>query len=414
MTVSPTLGITPINTAPISQFGAAASAQLQQFGAQLRDDITTIQGNEQLKNMAQQLQGANPNSMDGSFASQMTQAISQNPLGAHTPAGISILAQLGNAHTNYVQSSLLGQKLNAYKPLPGTSDLFSPGTGDVQQTGATPLRPTRPVVVGKGAGGVYDPNTGAFQSADDLGIPQNSPGKWKLNGGVMYNDTTGEQKDVTPFIKDNWNPVLNGDGSVSHYLNKSTGEVKLPEDMGAPATTPKPITLGPGAEAIQGGTVIGTNPKADSTQTRSNPAGAKLIDQHQKDVDSASDALADAATTFGIEDAKKQKSDAGKWGSGYDADKWNAAKTNLTRAQRNAQTAQQIFTRDQAYLNSPSGLNSQSSPLSAVPAIGNSFSGASSVPNQTIDRARAAIAAGASRQSVIDRLKEKGIDTTGL
>lgn len=366
MNISPTLGITPINTAPISQFGAAASAQLQQFGAQLRDDITTIQGNEQLKNMAQQLQGVDPTDLSGNFPSQMTQAIASNPLGAHTPAGISILSTLGNAHQGAIQQAIWGQRIAGNLAVTGMKT-------DASQANANTNANAKETAAGINKGEInFAPNPGDPSAPPSLQVnPNQGQGKWAVRDGTLYNDTTGENYSVSKL--GDWVPQVNSDGSVKQMRNKTTGEFQPIENFGGTPSGPKPITLGSGAEALQGGTVIGSNPKADSTQTRSNPAGAKLIDQHQKDVDSASDALADAATTFGIEDAKKQKYDAGKWRSGYDPDQWTSAKVTLDRAQRNAATAQQIFARDQEYLKSPS------SPLSSVPAIGNSFSGVSSV-----------------------------------
>jgi len=182
MTISPTLGITPIDTAPIMRFGDAASQQLQQLGQQLRNDITTIQTNRQLQDFAQALPtDVDPNN-NPDFYRQINSAASQYPLAAHSPVGMSILNQLGKAHADSMQTLLLGEKLNQYKAQPGTNTIFNPVTGESKSTGATPLRPVQgKVVYQKGIPlGTLNPDTHEVDPFD----PQNLPPPPKDNSGV--------------------------------------------------------------------------------------------------------------------------------------------------------------------------------------------------------------------------------------
>jgi len=115
------------------RFGEAASQQLQQFGQQLRNDLTTIQTNQQLQGFAQSLPNdVNPNS-NPDFYSQINSAASQYPLAAHSPVGMSILNQLGKAHSDAMQTLLLGQKLNTQQAIATGHDITRE---NVAQTGA--------------------------------------------------------------------------------------------------------------------------------------------------------------------------------------------------------------------------------------------------------------------------------------
>jgi hypothetical protein len=100
MTISPTLGISnQYNPGPMEQYAAIASQGLQQLGAQVQQDITTIQTNQQLKSLANDLQGIDPtDTTSPKFGSQMTQAVLNNPLAAHSPVGMQAINQLGASH----------------------------------------------------------------------------------------------------------------------------------------------------------------------------------------------------------------------------------------------------------------------------------------------------------------------------
>jgi hypothetical protein len=96
MEVSDTLGVRPVDTQPIMQFAAAQSQGLQQLGAQVQDDLTTITTNHQLNNLGAALSNLDPT--DEKFPVKMAQAVMANPLAAHTPVGIAAINQLGQAH----------------------------------------------------------------------------------------------------------------------------------------------------------------------------------------------------------------------------------------------------------------------------------------------------------------------------
>lgn len=173
MTISPTLGITPIDTAPIMQFGQAASQQLQQFGQQLRQDITTIQTNQQLRGMADALPTDVDPKTNPDFYHQMNTAATQFPLAAHTSVGASILSRLGAAHADAMQEMRDQGKEALYHPLPGTNSVYQPSTGNTKQTNATPLRPVQgKVVYQKGVPvGTIDPTTGDLNTFDPNDLP---------------------------------------------------------------------------------------------------------------------------------------------------------------------------------------------------------------------------------------------------
>lgn len=117
MVIDPSLGIRPANLAPLEANQQQMMTGLQQLGLQLRNDLQTIQTNRQLQSFGQQLQDIRPDSND--FAPQIVQAIAQNPLAAHSPAGIAIINQLGDAHKAYIQTTLLAQKLRTGQYTPG-------------------------------------------------------------------------------------------------------------------------------------------------------------------------------------------------------------------------------------------------------------------------------------------------------
>lgn len=106
MTISPTLGISnQYNPAPMEQYAAIASQGLQQLGAQVQQDITTIQTNQQLRGLQSDLQGINPtDTKSPAFGAQMTRAVLNNPLAAHSPVGMEAINQLGQAHQAALQS----------------------------------------------------------------------------------------------------------------------------------------------------------------------------------------------------------------------------------------------------------------------------------------------------------------------
>lgn len=121
MTISPTLGISnQYDARPVMEYASIASQSLQQLGAQLQNDITTIQTNQQLRSFQQDLQGINPlDTKSPQFAVQMTQAITNNPLAAHSPVGIQAINQLGAAHQAAIQGGFLGQRLQTQEDVAG-------------------------------------------------------------------------------------------------------------------------------------------------------------------------------------------------------------------------------------------------------------------------------------------------------
>lgn len=106
ITISPTLGISnQYNPAPMEQYAQIASQGLQQLGAQVQQDITTIQTNQQLRGLQSDLQGINPaDTKSPAFGAQMTRAVLNNPLAAHSPVGMEAINQLGQAHQAALQS----------------------------------------------------------------------------------------------------------------------------------------------------------------------------------------------------------------------------------------------------------------------------------------------------------------------
>lgn len=268
MTVSPTLGISPFNPGPLENFAAMQSQQLQQFGQQLRQDVTTIQGNEQLKDMAQQLQGVNPGLVDDgkgglmpdpNFASQMTQAIAANPLGAHTPAGISIISQLGAAHQGALQQAIWAQRIGGMEGVAGINQTGRANVAGINQQG-------RETTAGINQHEInFAPNPDDPSAPPTLQVNPNAPtsgaGKWRVNGNIMYNDVTGERKDMTQYQSGNWKPVQEGDGTYNQEVNTKTGEFRPISSQGGTPTAPKPIEIAPGAIVQQGGKVTATNPK---------------------------------------------------------------------------------------------------------------------------------------------------------
>jgi len=297
MTISPTLGITPIDTAPIMRFGEAASQQLQQFGQQLRNDLTTIQTNQQLQGFAQSLPNdVNPNS-NPDFYSQINSAASQYPLAAHSPVGMSILNQLGKAHSDAMQTLLLGEKLNQYKAQPGTNTIFNPVTGESKSTDATPLRPVQgKVVYQKGIPiGNIDPQTGELKPFD----PQNLPPPPKDNSGVR---TVGNHVIDINQTDDNGNPKILYTGEKPPVLKTVNGSVVDVSDPDNPKeiykATEKDKQVSPTAtfNKVQQAQRDLTEAEAEharnlaqfeSTKNRALKAGDSIDDKLQKEYDKA-------------------------------------------------------------------------------------------------------------------------------
>lgn len=77
------------------------SQLLQNLGAQVRQDVQTIQTNRQLSGLAQAAQNVNTNSPDA--PKQLVGLISQFPMAAQTPVGAAAINQLGAAHKLWAQ-----------------------------------------------------------------------------------------------------------------------------------------------------------------------------------------------------------------------------------------------------------------------------------------------------------------------
>ena len=241
MTLSPTLGISPVSTAPISNFGAVASEQLQQLGQQLRQDITTIQSNEQLKSLGSQLSGLNPGLVpqmdqdgqplkdnsgkpilgpDPNFAAGMTQAISQNPLGAHTPAGISIISQLGAQHSAYLNSLNLQNKLSTQQAIATGHDTTRSNIADTTVGGRTDVAN----INAQSRSDVADTNAASRTDVANIKADMFGNRLYRLNPGERLIDGTGKLIDQVPATEKAFKPivvpknaqVLGPDNSRSH------------------------------------------------------------------------------------------------------------------------------------------------------------------------------------------------------
>ena len=142
----PTLGITPYEPAVDINFGRTMTAGLEQLGAQLREDMTAVMANRQVKNLGSALSQIDPKS--DQFQTQVIQAAMQNPLGAMHPAGQMAITTLGAAHKAWEQEQLVDKRITAQANQPsyggfGGGGIVNRKTGEVVRE-PTPRREPAP------------------------------------------------------------------------------------------------------------------------------------------------------------------------------------------------------------------------------------------------------------------------------
>lgn len=161
------LGVNPLDTGLMREAMRDQSQLLQQLGAQVRQDVQTVQTNMQLRGFSQALQSGavNPDSPD--FGKQAIGLMSAYPMAAKSPLGMAAINQLGAQHKFWQQERL--QLRNPYAPVPGADALYNKQTGEVAPLPSGVTR-QRPFNIPNTTGAVMLPG-GEIQTREELGLP---------------------------------------------------------------------------------------------------------------------------------------------------------------------------------------------------------------------------------------------------
>lgn len=202
------LGVPDYNGATDRMFAQRTSIALQSLGAQLRSDMTQIQANKEVKKLGQVLSQLEPRS--STFPTDLMSAAIAHPLGVQHPVGQMALTTLGAAHKAWAAENLVDKRLAAQDARPSYGAgprgmVYNRRTGDVTRGPDYPPMPEKETPI------------------------QREEREKRMIDYRAKNRAGRLQK------------VLNGDGTVAYFIDPDTRETIMPEDMGAPETTPRPV-----------------------------------------------------------------------------------------------------------------------------------------------------------------------------
>lgn len=202
------LGISDFDPSADINYGRTTSIALQQLGNQLREDMTAIQTNKQVKSLGETLKNLNPQS--GRFPTDLMSAAVAHPLGVQHPVGQMAITTLGAAHKAWAAENLVDKRLSAQENRPSYGAgprgmVYNRRTGDVTREPDYPPMPEKETPI------------------------QREEREKRMIDYRAKNRAGRLQK------------VLNGDGTVAYFIDPDTRETIMPEDLGAPETTPRPV-----------------------------------------------------------------------------------------------------------------------------------------------------------------------------
>lgn len=222
-----TLGIRPYDSSADDLFARRTSIAIQSLGKQLREDMTSIAANREVRVLGETLRQLDPKSDE--FPTALMTAAIANPLGAQHPVGQMAILTLGAQHKQWA-ASMEPQNVGGSLYNPRDKTFTTP---PVRATAAS----TRPIPITTGTRGFMNPQTGEQKPLDSSLFPP-----------MPEKETPAEREAREMRLIDyraknragKLQTVRNGDGTIAYFIDPDTRETITPEEMGAPETSPKP------------------------------------------------------------------------------------------------------------------------------------------------------------------------------